>query len=267
MLMVRDLIERAAGALGVAPTEVDFDQLLAVLSDDEVCDLFAAVEAEEQATRFGRFDALFPDEGPFRRELYTKHIEFFDAGARYRERLFMAGNRVGKTIAGGYEASCHLTGRYPHWWTGKRFHRPVRVWVAGDTNETTRDILQLELLGEIGYRDHRKIVDGSGIIPSDTLGMPNWKRGVDNMVDTIRIRHSSGADSLLGLKSFDQGRRAFQGAAKHLVWLDEECPEDVWGECLIRTATTRGVLVGTFTPLSGITALVKSFLPQTRKAA
>ncbi len=40
----------------------------------------------------------------------------------------MAANRVGKTEgAGGYEMTCHLTGRYPHWWEGRRFSGPVRA--------------------------------------------------------------------------------------------------------------------------------------------
>ncbi len=53
----------------------------------------------------------FKDEGDLRRELYKKHLEFFKAGTKYRERLVMAGNRVGKTESiGGYETTLHLTG-------------------------------------------------------------------------------------------------------------------------------------------------------------
>ena len=59
-----------------------------------------------------RFDLFYPDTGPIRRSLYRKHLEFFRAGRTYRERCFMAANRVGKTEgAGGYEMTCHLTGR------------------------------------------------------------------------------------------------------------------------------------------------------------
>jgi hypothetical protein len=42
---------------------------------------------------------------------YARHMEFFEAGAKYRERCMMAANRVGKTLgAGGYETAAHLTG-------------------------------------------------------------------------------------------------------------------------------------------------------------
>ncbi len=59
-----------------------------------------------------RFDLFYPDTGSLRRSLYQKHLEFFRAGRTFRERCFMAANRVGKTEgAGGYEMTCHLTGR------------------------------------------------------------------------------------------------------------------------------------------------------------
>ena len=51
-----------------------------------------------------RIDSYYPDDGPLRRELYPKHLEFFRAGIEHRERCFLAANRVGKTEGvGGYE--------------------------------------------------------------------------------------------------------------------------------------------------------------------
>lgn len=221
------------------------------------------LQADSDAEKFGRFDRLFPDEGALRRELYPRHLEHFKAGRIYRERCFMAGNRVGKTVAGAYELRCHLTGFYPEWWEGRVFRRPIRAWVAGDTNETTRDILQLELVGEVGWDGNRKIATGAhGMIAPEFLGQASWKRGVENLIDTIPIKHKSGGWSKLSFKSYDQGRKVFQGTAKEVIWLDEEAPEDVYGECLVRTATTRGIVITTFTPLLGISQVVQSFLPK-----
>ena len=90
---------------------------------------------EERAQRL--FYALYPDENEiwqapanrhfnpgstiYARRLYPKLLEFFRAGAKYRERCLMAANRTGKTLGGGgYETACHLTGLYPDWWEGKR---------------------------------------------------------------------------------------------------------------------------------------------------
>src|ERR1700744_4932602 len=98
-------------------------------------------ERIHQLRRTNAIQAYFPETGPLRRELYPKHLEFFRAGLEHRERLMLAANRVGKTEGiGGYESALHLTGRYPDWWEGRRFDRPIQAWVAGASNETTRDI-------------------------------------------------------------------------------------------------------------------------------
>ncbi len=209
-----------------------------------------------------RFDLFYPDTGPLRRELYQKHLEFFRAGRTYRERCFMAANRVGKTEgAGGYELTCHLTGRYPDWWEGRRFAGPVRTWAAGKTNETTRDVPQLALLGPVVYEGNRKSVAGTGLIRGDLLDLPTWKPAADNLVDTIKVRHATGGWSMLGFKAYKQGRGSFEGTGKHCIWLDEEPPMDVYGECLIRTATTNGILMLTFTPKIGMSKVVLQFMP------
>jgi phage terminase large subunit-like protein len=197
------------------------------------------------------------------RHLYPKHTEFFAAGKTHRERCFMAANRVGKTFGGGgYETACHLTGLYPDWWEGRRFDTPVSAWAAGKTNETTRDILQLTMLGEVAYEGQRKVMDGRGVIPGHLLGIPKWKQGVPDLVDTIKVKHVSGQSSVLGFKSYDQGRGAFEGTGQHVIWADEEPPMDVYGEMLIRTATTGGIVLMTFTPLEGLSQVVMSFLPK-----
>lgn len=171
----------------------------------------------------------------------------------------------GKTFGlGGYEMSCHLTGLYPDFWDeigGRRFKNPISAWAAGDTYETTRDIIQLTLLGDIGFRDGRKVVDGRGIIPGHLLGRNTWRSGVQDLVDTIVVKHVSGGNSFLGFKSFDQGRKKFQGTGRHVIWFDEEPPMDVYNEALIRTATLGGIIMLTFTPLSGLSEVVLSFMP------
>lgn len=204
----------------------------------------------------------FPDEGPHRRELYQKHLEFFRAGAEYRERCFMAANRIGKTeSAGGYETTLHLTGLYPDWWEGRRFTRQVKWWAAGKTNETTRDIVQNKLFGDIKYEGVRKRFTGTGLVPYDRIGNITWKLGNPGLADTIEIKHESGEWSRLGLKSYQQGRGSFEGTEQDGIWLDEEPPFDIYGECLIRTATTNGIVYATFTPLEGMSEMAFSFLP------
>ena len=124
--------------------------------------LLALLEAKEDKRRHNKIASLYPNKGELRRELYVKHLEFFESGANYIERLLMAGNRTGKTVAGAYETTLHLTGNYPDWCEGKRFDKPARFWAAGKTSETTRDIVQSEMLGQISDL-------GSGMIPRDAI--------------------------------------------------------------------------------------------------
>ena len=209
-----------------------------------------------------RIELMYPDTGPLRRELYAKHLEFFAAGARYRERCAIAANRIGKTEGmGGYETALHLTGRYPSWWQGRRFDKPTRGWAAGKTNETTRDIVQNKLFGDVVHSTTPKSMSGTGLVWGECLGACTWKAGVADLLDTILVRHVSGGWSKLGLKSYQQGRGAFEGTEQDFVWMDEEPPLDIYGECVIRTATTDGLVYITFTPLEGMTDTVMQFLP------
>lgn len=220
-------------------------------------------EAQRRKARRKLFE-LYPATGPLRRELYAKHMEFFRLGAHdgVTERAMMAANRVGKTWgAGGYETALHLTGLYPDWWDGRRFGHPVEWWAAGDTSETTRDIIQACLLGPLEEL-------GTGLIPGvNIIGDPSRRRGVPDAVDTIAVRHKSGGISICGLKSYDQGRKKFQGTAKHGIWLDEEPPVDVYSECLLRLMTTDGLMLLTFTPLEGISEVVDLYLKDEARAA
>jgi phage terminase large subunit-like protein len=215
-------------------------------------------EALTRLTERERLYTYYPDEGPLRRELYAKHLEFFAAGANQKERLMLAANRVGKTEGvGGYEMVLHLTGDYPAWWIGRRFARPVKAWAAGDTSKTVRDILQSKLLGPPGNPE--KI--GTGLIPQARLIRATPKPGIPDAVENIHVKHVSGGTSVLQLKSYDQGREAFQGTEQDIVLLDEEPPLDIYIECVIRTMTTNGIVMCTFTPLEGLSETVLHFLP------
>jgi phage terminase large subunit-like protein len=57
-------------------------------------------------------------------------------------------------------------------------------------------------------------------------------------------------------RSYEQGREAIQGMDLDLIWLDEECPWDFFQESLARTTDRNGVILFTFTSLSGFTRLV-----------
>ena len=194
---------------------------------------------------------------------YTKQREFHAAGAVHHERLFMAGNQLGKTWAGGFETAMHLTGRYPDWWAGATFDRPPIIWASGVTSESTRDNPQRVLVGDPPREDQW----GRGTIPKDCL--LDWDRamGVPNLLDNVRVRHGGGGDlqageSLLYFKSYEKGREKWQGPTIDACWFDEEPPLDIYTEGLTRT--NRGqrsqFIYITFTPLLGMSDVVSLFL-------
>ena len=231
------------------------------MTKQDKLELIKLLEIKNDRVLHNKLFIYYPDQGPLRRELYQKHLEFFKAGQTYAERLAMAGNRVGKTEGmGGYEMALHITGLYPDWWEGKCFDRPVKAWAAGDTSKTVRDIIQQKLLGEPNEF-------GTGLIPKHTLLDTTSKQGTPDAVDTIYVKHIAGGTSTIQLKSYDQKRKSFQGTKKDIIWLDEEPPLDIYTECLLRTMDTTGldtsigIVMLTFTPLLGMSEVVLSYLP------
>ena len=190
---------------------------------------------------------------------YPKQRAFHAMGKVKRERLFLAANRVGKTKSLSCEVACHMTGWYPPDWDGIRFDYPVRCGIGSKTAELTRDGAQRMLLGEFGKF-------GTGSIPKGNL-LPDWKlsRGVPEAIDIFRVRHKSGGTSIAVLKSYKDGREAWQADEWDFAWLDEEPPEDIYSEALARTANTKsgnpGPMMLSLTPLLGMSNVVTRFYP------
>src|SRR5262245_7115761 len=154
---------------------------------------------------------------------YPKQTDFHAAAVSHRERLLMAGNQLGKTLAGGFEAAMHATGQYPDGWQGKRFDQPTVGWACGETGEVVRDTVQKVLVGRTGQ-------EGTGAIPKDAIVELVSARGIPELLDAIRVKHVFGGTSLVGLKSYRNGREKFRGETLDWVWFDEEPPADIYTE-------------------------------------
>lgn len=199
---------------------------------------------------------------------YTKQRIFHDLGHVDQndgvcERLFMAGNQLGKTLCGGAEWAIHATGRYPDWWNGAVFQKPPKLWVGGVTGVSTRDNPQRILVGPPQIKERW----GTGTIPGDALKDATTTRGVADALDSVVVRHGGGGDvqqgeSIVMFKAYEQGREKWQGDTVDGVWFDEEPPLDIYSEG--RTRTQAGQLsyftIITFTPLLGMSQVVRLFL-------
>ncbi len=187
---------------------------------------------------------------------YAKQTEFHAAGASFRERLFMAGNQLGKTLAGAAEAAMHLTGDYPSWWAGRRFDRPITMIGGSESHELTRDGVQRLLVGPPMSEEDW----GTGYLPKAAISGWTRRSSASGALDSVTVRHTSGGTSTLLLKAYEQGRAKWQANTVDYVWFDEEPPEDVYFEGITRTNATGGSVAVTFTPLKGMSSVVSRYL-------
>ena len=185
---------------------------------------------------------------------YPYQLKFHNSHAS--QRLLMAGNRVGKSFCGAMEMAYHCTGLYPNWWKGKKFNRPVRCWVGGVSNETTRDVCQKELCGQPDDPSAK----GMGSIPLKLIGETVRKPGVPNAMNSVVIKHKSGGYSRIGFKAYEMGKEKWMGESLDVIWLDEEPPQSIYSQALTRTADKGGVVYMTFTPEQGMTETVSQFV-------
>lgn len=186
---------------------------------------------------------------------YKWQCEFLAAGALHPERCLMAANRVGKSEIATGEIAIHATGLYPHWWEGRRFRSPVRIWVGSETSEASRDTVQRHLMGDSDNF-------GTGWIPKKLLHEKiSMRRGsVEGVIDTCRIKHVTGGWSSMTFKSYEQGRAKWQGTSQHIVLFDEEPPISIFTEGITRTIDVKGFVMLTFTPLTGFSDTVQHFM-------
>lgn len=212
--------------------------------------------ANEEFRRRNKIKSYFPDEGPFRRDLYPRHMETIGYTATDEEILMMAANKVGKTDLGGYCVTSWATGRYPQWWPGRVFDEPITLWVCNKTAKDTRDINEAVLLGPTGNESER----GTGMIPGHLLGRCTPKPGTPNAFEFINVEHVSGGTSYIVTKSYDQGREAFQGRNIPVIWDDEEVPKEVADEQKLRIMTVNGLILYTYTPINGLTEFTMEFM-------
>ena len=156
-----------------------------------------------------------------------------------RNRWVFGGNRSGKTECGAVECIWLARGIHPF----RKNKKCVNGWVVSVSRQVQREVAQSKILH---YLNPDWIVD--------VCMMEGKREGYENgIIDYIVIKNVSGLNSKIYFKSADQGREKFQGASLDFVWFDEEPPEDIYYECLMRVFDKKGDIFGTMTPLKGLT--------------
>ena len=161
------------------------------------------------------------------------------------------------TVCGSAEVAIQATGLYPDWWQGRTFSRATNLLVAGVSVDKTRDSLQTKLFGD----PHDPEAFGTGWVPKDLIiGKPIRKQGYMDAYDSVAIRHRTGGTSRIQFQAYEQGFKKFMSTGKDVVQLDEEPDPDVYSQALRSIIATKGYIMLTFTPESGITVTVDQFM-------
>lgn len=201
-----------------------------------------------------------------RKYLDENRIEFYDPyqfqvnfhNDQSFSKALEAGNQIGKTVAGTVEDAMDLTGKYPHWFDGKRYDRPISLVCGGINNDKTRDLLQKALFGDPVTWEASL---GTGWLPKEDIGKISKKRGVSDAFLHAKIRHYTDGKfdgwSTVSFQSYESGKAAWMGDTIDIFHLDEEPPMDILEQAGRGCIASGGRIRCTYTPENGQTEVVR----------
>jgi phage terminase large subunit-like protein len=165
-------------------------------------------------------------------------------------RLFIGGNRSGKSVGGVVEDLWWVTKRHPYL---ELPEGPIRGRVVGSDFPNGVNTILLPIFKR-------------WVIPSDLVNgswEDSWsERGVEGE-KTLHFANGS----FLEFRSCDQELVKHAGTSRHFVHFDEEPPSSIFNENLLRLADTNGRFWITMTPIDGMTWVYEDlFMPATTGA-
>ena len=152
-------------------------------------------------------------------------------------RLYIGGNRSGKTTAGVVEGIWRLTGKHPY---GKppliaTPERPIRGRVVGvDFPNGIKKILLPEY---------------ARWLPPSELKGGSWYTAWQESLKVLNLANGSTVEFM----SYDQDLDKFAGTSREFIHYDEEAPKEIFNECNARLIDTGGYWWMTMTPVEGMT--------------
>lgn len=174
-------------------------------------------------------------------EPHDKQLQFHSSTAK--KRLYIGGNRSGKTTAGVAEGIWYLKGEHPY----KRVPEPP---VAGRA-------IGVDLLrGVQGIL----IPQFKRWIPPSLLVDGSWSKSYHAESRTLTLANGS----TLEFMSYEQDTDKFAGVPRHFIHYDEEPPQHIYQENQARLIDYDGDAWFTLTPVEGMTWIYDSlYLPGT----
>lgn len=168
--------------------------------------------------------------------MYVPHDKQMDFHRNFnREKLFIGGNRSGKTVSNVMECI---------WWATKK--HPYRD-----------DVNNIE--GEVrGRYVSTSFADGilkvalpyfKQFLPTSELIGGSWEKSYSKQEKTLYLKNGS----FIEFMSYDQDLDKFAGTSRHFIAYDEEPPQAIFIECRMRLNDTKGSWWISMTPVEGMT--------------
>lgn len=166
-------------------------------------------------------------------EPHPKQCQFHKS--QLMEKLFIGGNRSGKTVANVIECIWRITKSHPY--------RPDLNEIEGEIRGRLVCVSFVDGLEKIILPLFKKW------IPKKYLIQRNWDKSYNKYLRTLTLQDGS----FIEFMSYDQELEKFAGTSRHFVSFDEEPPRSVWEECLLRLVDTDGDWWISMTPVEGLT--------------
>jgi phage terminase large subunit-like protein len=147
------------------------------------------------------------------------------------DRLYIGGNRSGKSLGSTIEAIWWLTHTHPY---RKTPEGPIRGRVVAVDFLNGVDKIILPLYQQWLPRSY--LINGS------------WSESYSRERHVLTLNNGSFVEFM----SQDQDLDKFAGSSRHFIHFDEECPKSVYQECIARLVDTGGVWWMSQTPVQGM---------------
>lgn len=149
-------------------------------------------------------------------------------------RLYIGGNRSGKTVGGAVEMCFWLMKRHPY----RRLplpEGPVRARGVAVDFDYGVDVLMIPEIKR--WMPPSFLINGS------------WDDSYNSAKRTLTLANKS----FIEFRSYAQDLDKHAGASRHCIWFDEEPPKHIYNENMARLIDTNGYTWLTMTPVEGMT--------------
>lgn len=173
---------------------------------------------------------------PISSDTYVPHeaqIEYHSSNAK--EKIFIGGNRAGKTVGSVLEAIFRVTKTHPFRPELNEIAEPIRGrYVAVSIEEGLNQII-LPMFKQW--------------MPRRFLVNDRWEDSYHTKSRKLNLKDGS----FIEFMTYEQETEKFAGTSRHFTGFDEEPPELIWQECIMRLLDTDGDWWIAMTPVEGVT--------------